>query len=46
MLEKSGLIERSVVLLNIEKVGFDVCAMVMVSFSKTTARSLDTLLAL
>lgn len=34
-LEKSGLIERYVTLLNREGAGFDVGAMVMVSFSKT-----------
>jgi len=45
-LESSGLIERYVTLLNREKAGFDVQAMVMVSFSKTEHSARDQLLAL
>jgi len=43
-LESSGLIERYVTLLNREKAGFDVQAMVMVSFSKTEHSARDQLL--
>lgn len=45
-LEKSGIIERYVTLLNLEKAGFDVCAMVMLSFSKTNPEARSTVLAL
>jgi len=45
-LESSGLIERYVTLLNLEKAGFDVQAMVMVSFSKTQDKARDHLLEL
>ncbi|EPJ49718.1 MAG: transcriptional regulatory protein [Osedax symbiont Rs2] len=45
-LEESGLIARYVTLLNLEKAGFDVCAMVMVSFSKTAANARNRLLQL
>ncbi len=45
-LEKSGLIERYVTLLNLEKAGFDVWAIVMVSFSKTAPAARDKLLQL
>lgn len=45
-LESSGLIERYVTQINLEKAGFDVQAMVMVSFSKTEPKARDKLLAL
>lgn len=45
-LEESGLIERYATLLNLEKAGFDVCAMVMVSFSKTAVNARTRLLEL
>ncbi|NQZ29862.1 MAG: Lrp/AsnC family transcriptional regulator [Oceanospirillaceae bacterium] len=43
-LESSGLIERYVTLLNLEKAGFDVQAMVMVSFSKSEVGARENLL--
>ena len=45
-LESSGLIDRYVTLLNLEKAGYDVQAMVMISFSKTEHKAREKLLAL
>ncbi len=45
-LESCGIIERYVTLLNLEKAGFDVCAMVMLSFNKTDPQAREKVLAL
>jgi DNA-binding Lrp family transcriptional regulator len=45
-LEKSGIIERYVSVLNVEKAGFDISAMVMLSFSKTSPNARANVLAL
>ncbi len=45
-LEKSGIIERYVSILNVEKAGFDISAMVMLSFSKTSPNARRDVLAL
>jgi DNA-binding Lrp family transcriptional regulator len=45
-LEESGLIAHYVTLLDLEKAGFDVCAMVMVCFSKTVPKARNKVIEL